>query len=156
MSGPEIACKYGCSFTHSLNRTIAKEVRMRVSRPFVICCVAIGTLILIGGQFGKAENQEKAAKAPDLAQRVVALEEKVARLEKLLAQAPLFGYPLPVPPTAPRAAPQIAPPTSPPGAIPAQPTPQLPPGVPPNAVPHEFNGSTYYIVPLGKESARNK
>ena len=65
-------------------------------------------------------------------------------LEKQLAAQPMPASPI-LPPAAP----------VPPGA---RPSPLLPPqaapSLPPNAVPHEFNGQTFYIMPLGKDGTR--
>ena len=105
-----------------------------------------------------AENSPPAAKAPDLAQRVVELEAKVAQLKKKIEQLsspPLLNSP---PAMTPRFLPPRATVAAPvqPGAeaVPAPVAPELPPGVPPNATPREFNGQTYYIVPLAKEATR--
>jgi hypothetical protein len=96
---------------------------------------------------GAAESQSPGTKPMDLEKRVAALEEKVAQLEKKLDQLAHASLPA-VPPTA--TAPQPYLPNSPQTLS----APPIPPTVPPNAVPREFNGQTYYILPLGKETQR--
>lgn len=115
---------------------------MSAARPFILCSAGVVGITLLGVYLNAAESPTPAVRAPDLSQRVTTLEERVVRLEKLLAdRAP--GSPLVAPPT----------PTPAPGPpVPTQP--QLTPGLPRNAVPFEFNGGTYYIVPLAKEAAR--
>jgi len=123
---------------------------MRAIRVGVVCSAGASAVALLCVCLGAAENQPSAAKAPDLQQRVATLEEKVAQLEKKLNRVAIPpNYPLTVPPS-------VAPPATPtPQGTPRLPAlPQVPPGVPPNAVPREFNGQTYYIVPLTKEAAR--
>jgi hypothetical protein len=111
------------------------------------CAVGIVAATLVCAYLLAAESQPAAAKTPDLLQRVTTLEEKVARLEKQLADQSEQGYQFRLSPRAPRAvAPSVGAPT--PEA------PQAPPGIPPNSTPQVFNGQTYYIVPLGKEAAR--
>jgi hypothetical protein len=117
---------------------------MRTLRVSVFCSAGAIAVALLGAYLNAAESQPGAASAPDLQQRVRALEEKVAQLEKKLSQIPP-GY-LPTVPPAARA----------PNGTPLVPTvPQLPPGIPPHSVPREFNGQTYYIVPLAKEPTAN-
>jgi hypothetical protein len=117
----------------------AKEFIMRASRFCVVCLT--GAIVAVCAYLYAAEGQTAAAKAPDMQQRVATLEEKVALLERKLNQAPTSYLPTVPPAVAPRAGSPIVPVT-----------PQLPPGVPPNATPREFNGQTYYIVPLSKEA----
>jgi hypothetical protein len=116
---------------------------MRALRVCVVCSAGAIAAALLCAYLNAAEGQPAAAKTPDLQQRVAALEEKVAQLEKKLSQIPP-GYLPTVPPAvaAPNGTPRV--PTAP----------QLPPGIPPHAVPREFNGQTYYIVPLTKEPTR--
>lgn len=121
---------------------------MRALRVCVFCTVGIVAATLVCAYLVAAESQPAAAKTPDLQQRVTMLEEKVAHLEKQLAEQSQQGYLVPVLPTAPLG---VAPPV---GTRPAPVAPQAPPGIPPNAVPHTFNGQTFYIVPLGKEASR--
>ena len=113
---------------------------MRSLRVCVFCSAGAIAVALLCAYLNAAESQPAAANAPDLQQRVAALEEKVAQLEKKLSQI-RPGYLPTVPPAI--AAPNGAP------LVPA--APQLPPGIAPHAVPREFNGQTYYIVPLAKE-----
>src|SRR4051794_19051854 len=125
---------------------------MRVLRVFALCLVGAVSVSLFCLCLGAAESQPPAAKTPDLQQRVAALEEKVTQLEKKLDQVS-SDHLLTVPPA-------IAPPYGTPRApaaplapgvqLPPQ-APQLPPGVPSNAIPRQFNGQTYYIVPLTKD-----
>ncbi len=142
---------------------------MRAIRAGILSGVGLAIVLLVSMWLGAAETKPASAKMPDVDQRVKALEEKVAELEKKLEQvssALQSSDPLALAPRfeAPRA--PIAPPV-PPGALLA-PTPlpvpdglpkvqvapapppdaELPPGVPPDALPREFNGRTYYIVPL--------
>jgi hypothetical protein len=116
---------------------------MRNLRVGVVCSVGAIAAALLCAYLNAAESQPAAANAPDLQQRVAALEEKVAQLEKKLSQVPP-GYLPTVPPAvaAPKGAPLV--PTAP----------QLRPSIPPHSVPREFNGQTYYIVPLAKEPTR--
>jgi hypothetical protein len=116
---------------------------MRSFRVCIVCSAGAIAVVLLCAFLNAAESQPAATKAPDLQQRVAALEEKVAQLEKKLSQVPP-GYLPTVPPAA--AAPNGTP------LVPA--VPQLPPGIPPRSVPREFNGQTYYIVPLAKEPTR--
>jgi hypothetical protein len=128
---------------------------MSAARPFILCSAAVIGVALLGVYLGAAESPKSAVKAPDMSQRVATLEDRVARLEKLLSQ-------LVTPGGIPMVAPQAPQPSEAPGAAltpqapqtyPAPTTPQLPPGIPLNAQPFQFNGSTYYIVPLAKEAA---
>jgi hypothetical protein len=116
---------------------------MRAIRVCIVVTTGIAAISLLYASLGAAESQPAAAKTPDLQQRVAALEEKVAQLEKKLDQFPSTIAP-------PNGAPRAPTAPLPPGTQLPQQTPQLPPGVPPNAVPREFNGQTYYIVPLTK------
>src|SRR4051794_38661795 len=101
---------------------------MRVSPGCVLGFVGCTVFTVFCVYLGAAESQPAVAKAPDLSQRVAVLEEKVAQLEKRLAEQPVPAYP-------------IAPPGAMgmPGLKQAQPIPQVPPGVP-----HTFNGQTFY------------
>jgi hypothetical protein len=126
---------------------IAKEVIMSALRPFTLGSVGVVGAALLCAYLFAAESPTPAVKVPDLSQRVATLEERVARLEKLLAERPALGTPL-VAPQSP-----YAPPT-PPTPQPAQPMPQLTPSLPRNAVPFDFNGQTYYIVPLAQQAAQ--
>jgi hypothetical protein len=108
---------------------------MRISRACFLAFIGCTVAALFCMYLGAAESQPPAAKALDVLQRVAVLEEKVAQLEKRIAEQPLPAYPI-VPPGA----------TGVPGLKPVQP---VPPGVP-----HTFNGQTFYIMPLGKEAAR--
>jgi hypothetical protein len=121
---------------------IAKEVIMSALRPFTLGSVGVVGAALLCAYLFAAESPTPAVKVPDLSQRVATLEERVARLEKLLAERPAPGTPL--------VAPQS--PYAPPTPQPAQPMPQFTPSLPRNAVPFDFNGQTYYIVPLAKEA----
>ena len=128
---------------------------MRSLRVRALSAVGVLAVTLVCAYLIAAESQPTPAKTPDLQQRVAALEEKVAQLEKKLEQVPP-GYLLGAPPAAtplyvPRRAPSA--PQAQPGA-PLQAPPQAPPGIPRNAVPQEFNGQTYYIVPLTKDATR--
>ena len=132
---------------------------MRAVRACILGGVGVAAVSFVGAWLGAAETKPTPAKSPDVDQRVKALEEKVAELEKKLehlssallpsnppAVAPRYGAPrAPIAPPVPPGA-QVAP--TPPPAL------ELPPGVPPNAIPREFNGQTYYIVPLTKEAPR--
>jgi hypothetical protein len=128
---------------------------MRALRFRVVRTVGVVATTLVCAYLIAAESKPTAAKTPDLQQRVAALEDKAAQLEKKLEQVQQ-GYVLAVPPTAtpPQVAPRVpnAPQATPGAPLPA--IPPTPPGVPPNAVPREFNGQTYYIVPLAKEASR--
>ena len=117
---------------------------MSAARPFILCSAGVVGIALVCVYLNAAESPTPAAKVPDLSQRVTTHEERVARLERLLAEPTIPGSPLVAPPA----------PTPTPGlpSVPAQP--QLTPSLPRNAVPFEFNGGTYYIVPLAKEAAQ--
>ena len=115
---------------------------MRALRVCVVCSAGAIAAALFCAYLSAAEGPA-AAKTPDLQQRVATLEEKVAQLERRLNQVP------------PAYLPTVPPAVVAPGEHAIVPTmPQLPPGVPPNATPREFNGQTYYIVPLSKEAQR--
>jgi hypothetical protein len=116
---------------------------MRALRATVLCSAGVAAVSLMFVCLRAAECQPAAAKTPDLQQRVATLEEKVAQLEKKLDQISP-GYLLSVPPVA----------AAPFGSSRVPTAPQVPSGIPPHAVPREFNGQTYYIVPLAKEAAR--
>ena len=117
---------------------------MRNFRAYIACSAGAIAVALLCAYLNAAESQPAAPSAPDLQQRVMALEKKVAQLEKKLSEIPP-GYLPTVPPAA-----------AAPNGTPLVPTvPQLPPGIPPHSVPREFNGQTYYIVPLAKEPTAN-
>jgi hypothetical protein len=118
-------------------------------RPLVLCGVGVLGVALLGVYLGAAESPTPAVKAPDLSQRVATLEERVLRLEKLLSQQITSGG---VPLVAPQVAPQTTP--MPQGTAPVPAAPQLQPDIPRNATPFQFNGSTYYIVPLAKDAGQ--
>jgi hypothetical protein len=121
---------------------------MRTTRVCVIGLVGIAVFSALSVYLGAAESQPAVAKPIDLEKRVSVLEERVAQLERQLDQVTHPSSPLVLPPVAlPQQAPRFAPQAS-------ATAPQAAPTVPPNAVPREFNGQTYYIVPLGKEAAR--
>ncbi len=131
---------------------------MRILRRWIACSVAVCGVLSLCVYLGAAENTLPAAKPPDLAQRVAELEAKVAQLEKKLEEQATRTYPAPQPPSAvlPRVAPFAVPQT--PGATVPQTTPLVAPPVPPmdepKGQPYQFNGHTYYIVPLGKDATR--
>jgi hypothetical protein len=78
--------------------------------------------------------------APDAIQRITALENRVAELEKRLADQALFQYQRPTPAISDSLG----------NLLPTPTPPQASPGIPPGSIPHQFNGSTYYIIPLTK------
>lgn len=124
---------------------------MRALRVRAFCAVGVVTATLVCAYLVAAESQPAAAKSPDLQQRVASLEEKVAQLEKKLDQLS-SGYLRTVPPAValPHGSPRfLTAPQATPDAPLTAPMPNSP-GIPPNAVPHEFNGQTYYIMPLTK------
>jgi hypothetical protein len=119
---------------------------MSALRPLSLAFVGVVGVALLCAYLFAAESPTPAVKVPDLTQRVATLEERVARLEKLLVERPAPANPL----VAPQA------PYAPPTPTPAQPMPQLTPSVPRNAVPFDFNGQTYYIVPLTQGAAQQR
>jgi hypothetical protein len=124
---------------------------MRALRVCAFCVVGVAAATLVCAYLIAAESQPAPAKTPDLQQRVTALEETVAQLEKKLDQISA-GYLRTVPPgvALPHGSPRfLTAPQATPDAPLVAPS-QAPPGIPPNAVPHVFNGQTYYILPLTK------
>ncbi len=126
-----------------------------------------GRIVVLGGACGlvalrlclAAERSPSGELPAALAQRVKSLEEKVAQLEKKLEEQIARSYPVPPQPPSgvlPRVAPPAAPQAPGPAAPQAAPlvVPPVPPVEVPNGEPFQFNGHTYYIMPLGKDAAR--
>ncbi|HEY3394532.1 MAG TPA: hypothetical protein VGK58_17610 [Lacipirellulaceae bacterium] len=112
--------------------------------------------VVVGVAFiyaSSARSDAPANHSPDLLERVASLESRVAELEKRLDQT-LFQYQRPVTNTAGPIVDLLLAPTSPltPSAI--APSLQKPSGIPPDLAPHYFNGATYYLVPLTKETSK--
>jgi outer membrane murein-binding lipoprotein Lpp len=120
---------------------------MRAIRVCVVGLTGIVFASFLCVYLGAAESQPNTAKPSDLEKRVATLEDKVAQLEKRLDQLTNAAL-LAVPPaaTAPQPLLRDAPRLPAPSDIPST--------LPPSAVPREFNGRTYYIVPLGKQAVR--
>jgi outer membrane murein-binding lipoprotein Lpp len=106
---------------------------MRAARVWVAGLFGVVAVAMLSVYLGAAENQSPVAKPMDLEKRVATLEEKVAELEKKLDQLAHAALPA-VPPMATAPQPYL---------------PNSPQTLPPSAVPREFNGQTYYLLPLG-------
>ena len=120
---------------------------MRAARVWVAGLSGVVAAAMLSMHLCAAESQSPVAKPTNLEERVATLEEEVTQLEKKLDQLAHASLPA-VPPMATTPQPYL--PKSP-RILPA---PQIPLTVPPNAVPRDFNGQTYYIVPLGQEPQR--
>lgn len=118
---------------------------MRAFQLSVVCILGYAVVSLLSPAAGIPQS-EQPADSNGLLQRVALLEAKIAGLEKkvgeLSASVPRSFSPAPNAPYAPQA---------PEGT--AQDAAPTPPGVPPDAERQEFNGRTYYIVPLGARTA---
>jgi hypothetical protein len=82
-----------------------------------------------------AENKAPSNPTPDLAQKVAALEKRIAELEKRVGPS---ATPAPVTNPVYQAS-GVAPPA--------------PSNIPPGSVPRSINGTTFYIVPLSKQTS---
>ena len=117
---------------------------MRKLRRGLLYSVGIATVALTCIYANQAKSDAPANHAADLLDRIASLEDRVAELERRLLNRGLFQSQLSM--------------TTIPSPIIGQPTApaplQTPPGIPPGSIPYQFNGGTYYIVPLTEEASR--
>jgi hypothetical protein len=92
----------------------------------------------------RATSDELHDPSPNLFEKIASLESRVAELERRIVNQSLSQ---PQPPMALTSDSILGQP-----AVPV--APQSPPSIPRGSTPFQFNGGTYYIVPLTKEAAQ--
>jgi hypothetical protein len=105
---------------------------MRFSKPILVASAGIVLLPILSASLGAAPGKPEGESEAELLNRIEKLEARVSELEKKAAKPASFGV-------------QTEPFFFTPGAVRSGDA-KMPPG----SIEHQFNGGTYYVVPVAQ------